>query len=272
MKFLSKDARRKLKDIELFVLDIDGTFSISGKFFEGSLKFAVNVERKSKKFVFLTNNSNKSLEEYLEEFEKNGLFLDSEQVFTAGIETAEYLYEKFGSKKIYIVGTSAIKDIFERAGHKVVEHDPEIVVVTFDKSLNYEKLAKASTFVSQGKLFVITNPDLNCPSRDGPVPDTGAIASVIVQTTGRKPDIVFGKPEPLILEMVMKKFNVQKHKTCVVGDRLYTDILLGIRAEVLTILVLTGEAKEEDVHRLGITPDIIANDIGEIADFLGDSE
>lgn len=267
MKILTQNSLDKLQKVKLFVLDIDGTFSLSGNLFPGSIEFANSVNKANKKFVFLTNNSNKSIDEYLKEFKKNGIEISPNQIFTAGIETAEYLYDKFGPKKIFLVGNKSIKDIFSNAGHIIVENEePDIVVVTFDTTLTYEKLAKASNHVSKGKLFVLTNPDLNCPSKDGPIPDTGSIASVISNATGKKPDIVFGKPDPLILEMIMKKHNVTKEETCVIGDRLYTDILLGKRADVLTILVLTGEAKEEDVKN--IKPDIIASEIGEISNYI----
>ncbi|MBT1248629.1 MULTISPECIES: HAD-IIA family hydrolase [unclassified Thermosipho (in: thermotogales)] len=267
MKLISKNALEKLKKVKLFVLDIDGTFSLSGNLLPGSIAFAEKTKKLNKNFVFLTNNSNKSIESYIKEFSKNGLSITENQIFTAGIETAEYLFDKFGPKKVFIVGNNEIKNIFEKAGHTVVETlDPEVVIVTFDNTLNYEKLAKASSYVSKGKLFVLTNPDLNCPSSIGPIPDTGAIASVITKATGKKPDIVFGKPDPLILEMIMKKNNVVKEETCVIGDRLYTDILLGKRAGVLTILVLTGEAKESDITN--IKPDIIAKDIGEISQHI----
>jgi NagD protein len=267
MKILTKDSLKKLENIKLFVLDIDGTFSLSGKLFPGSIEFANTVLKANKKFVFLTNNSNKSIDDYLLEFKNAGLSINADQIFTAGIETAEYLIEKFGPKKIYLVGNKAIKQVFENIGHKVVDsEEPDIVVVTFDTTLNYEKLAKACNYVSKGKLFVLTNPDLNCPSKDGPIPDTGAIASIITKATGKEPDIIFGKPDPLILEMIMQKNNVKKEETCVIGDRLYTDILLGKRAGMLTILVLTGEAKESDIKN--IKPDIIAQEIGEISKYI----
>ncbi|MBO8139082.1 MAG: HAD-IIA family hydrolase [Thermosipho sp. (in: Bacteria)] len=269
MIFLNDNSRNKLKKIKLFVLDIDGTFSLSGKPLPGAKEFISTIKNQNKHFVFLTNNSNKSLEEYVFEFKKHNIDVSKKQIFTAGIETAEYIYQKFGRRKIYIVGTNAIKEIFSKYGHEVVENEePDIVVISFDKSLTYEKLAKASVYVSKGKLFVLTNPDLNCPSKDGPIPDTGSIASVIEKASDKKPNIVFGKPDPLILEMIIKKFNVKKEETCVIGDRLYTDILLGIRAEVTTILVLTGEAKGEDIKNSNIKPDIIAKDLGEIAKFI----
>ncbi|HCI29218.1 MAG TPA: HAD family hydrolase [Fervidobacterium sp.] len=266
--FLRDNSLEQLKQCKLFILDIDGTFYLSGKPFDGSKKFVDTLDSQGKKLVFLTNNSNRTIESYIEEFSKFGFNLSNDQILTAGVATAQYLFEEFGKKRVYIVGTDDIKTEFARAGHVVVEDDPEIVVVTFDKTLTYEKLKKATLFVSRGAIFVVTNPDLNCPSSEGPLPDSGAIASVIRKATGLYPNIVFGKPQPRLIEIVMKQNNIKPAETCMIGDRLYTDILAGIQAGVLTVLVLTGEATKEEIKRSPIKPDIIAHHIGEIAELL----
>lgn len=259
---------QKIKQCELFILDIDGTFYLSGTPFKGSRKFVETVNLLGKKFIFLTNNSNRTIDSYLEEFEKIGFSLKKEQFVTAGVATAEYLYEEFGPSKVYIVGTEDIKTEFARIGHHVVEENPDIVIVTFDKTLTYEKIKKATQFVSNGALFVVTNPDLNCPTDEGPIPDAGAIASVIRKASGVYPNIIFGKPEPKLIEMVIRHYNVNPSQVCVIGDRLYTDILAGIQAGTQTILVLTGEATVEQVKKSPIKPHIIVKDIGVTADIL----
>jgi len=265
---LKEGAKERIESCELFILDIDGTFYLSGKPFEGSRKFVDALGRLGKKLVFLTNNSNRTIESYINEFEEMGIKLSRNQIVTAGVATAEYLLEEFGPKRVYIVGTDDIKYEFQRVGHTVVEEDPEVVVVTFDKTLTYEKIKKATQFISKGALFVVTNPDLNCPSSEGPLPDAGAIASAIRKASGVYPNIIFGKPEPKLIEMVIRHNNVGKNETCMVGDRLYTDILAGIQAGTWTVLVLTGEATMEQVQKSPIKPHLIAKDIGVLADIL----
>ncbi|MEJ5258118.1 MAG: HAD-IIA family hydrolase [Fervidobacterium sp.] len=265
---ISENAKERIGKCQLFILDIDGTFYISGKLFDGSKRFYEAIKRQSRKMVFLTNNSNRTLESYVEEFKDMGIEISKEQIVTAGVATAQYLYDEFGSKKVYVVGTEDIKLEFQNAGHQVVEDNPEIVVVTFDKTLTYEKLKKATQFISKGALFVVTNPDLNCPSDEGPLPDAGAIASLIRKASGMYPNIVFGKPEPKLIEMVMKHNNVTKEETCMVGDRLYTDILAGLQAGTLTCLVLTGEATLEQAEKNPIKPHLVAKDIGTLADII----
>lgn len=265
---LKEGTKERIKSCELFILDIDGTFYLSGKPFEGSRKFVDALGRLGKKLVFLTNNSNRTIESYINEFEEMGIKLSRNQIVTAGVATAEYLLEEFGPKRVYIVGTDDIKYEFQRVGHTVVEEDPEVVVVTFDKTLTYEKIKKATQFISKGALFVVTNPDLNCPSSEGPLPDAGAIASAIRKASGVYPNIIFGKPEPKLIEMVIRHNNVGKNETCMVGDRLYTDILAGIQAGTWTVLVLTGEATMEQVQKSPIKPHLIAKDIGVLADIL----
>jgi len=265
---IKEGAKERIMNCKLFILDIDGTFYLSGKLFDGSKRFLEVLKELGKKIVFLTNNSNRTIDSYIEEFSNLGIGLSREQIVTAGVATAEYLYEEFGPKHVYIVGTEDIKYEFSRAGHVVVEDDPEVVVVTFDKSLTYEKLKKATQFISKGALFVVSNPDLNCPSDEGPLPDAGAIASLVRKASGMYPNIVFGKPEPKLIEMVVKHNNVSKEETCMVGDRLYTDILAGIQAGTWTALVLTGEATLEEAQKSPIKPHIVAKDIGTIADIL----
>ncbi|ANE42272.1 MAG: HAD-IIA family hydrolase [Fervidobacterium sp.] len=265
---MKEGAKERIKNCELFILDIDGTFYLSGKPFEGSRKFVDALGRLGKKLVFLTNNSNRTIESYINEFEEMGIKLGRNQIVTAGVATAEYLLEEFGPKRVYIVGTDDIKYEFQRVGHTVVEEDPEVVVVTFDKTLTYEKIKKATQFVSKGALFVVTNPDLNCPSSEGPLPDAGAIASAVRKASGVYPNIIFGKPEPKLIEMVIRHNNVGKNEACMVGDRLYTDILAGIQAGTWTVLVLTGEANMEQVQKSPIKPHLIAKDIGVLADIL----
>ncbi|MEN3043089.1 MAG: HAD-IIA family hydrolase [Fervidobacterium sp.] len=265
---LKQGTIERIKRCSLFILDIDGTFYLSGKPFEGSKKFVDTMNQLGRKFIFLTNNSNRTIDSYVEEFRNIGFDLKKEQFITAGVATAEYLLEEFGPSKVYLVGTDDMKKEFERVGHSVVETDPSIVVVTFDKTLTYEKIKKATKFVSEGALFVVTNPDLNCPSDEGPLPDAGAIASVIRKASGVYPNITFGKPEPKLLEMIMRHYNITPNETCMVGDRLYTDILAGIQAGTWTILVLTGEATKEQAEKSPIKPHLIVPDIGFIADII----
>ena len=154
---INEEAIKRLKNVELFVLDIDGTFYVSKQLVDGAQKFSNLLKTQGKKLVFLTNNSNKSKQEYIEEFESIGYPISEKEIYTAGIATAEYIKKQFGSKKIYLVGTPSIIQEYKRYNHEIVEDSPEMVVVTFDKTLTYEKLAKASVFISRGALFIATN-------------------------------------------------------------------------------------------------------------------
>lgn len=263
-----KGGLERINRCKLFILDIDGTFYLSGKPFDGSKLFYETLLKTGRKLVFLTNNSNRSINSYLEEFRELGFELTREQIVTAGVATAEYLFDEFGPKRVYVVGTEEIKDEFRRVGHILVENEPEIVVVTFDLTLTYEKIKKATIFVSRGALFVVTNPDLNCPSIDGPLPDAGAIASVIRKASGVYPNIVFGKPEPKLIDMIVRRHALSPNETCVVGDRIYTDILAGIRSGTFTVLVLTGESTTEDGLRGPVRPHLIVQDIGVLAKLI----
>lgn len=158
--------------------------------------------------------------------------------------------------------------VFEKYGHLLVEEDPDFVVLGFDKTLTYEKLKKACILLRSGKKYIATHPDVNCPSKEGPIPDAGSIMAAIEASTGRRPDIIVGKPNPLVVEVISRKFNVSKEKMAMVGDRLYTDIRLGKNAGIVSILVLTGETTLEDLESSGIKPDFVFKSLKELCEAI----
>ncbi|AEH50422.1 HAD-superfamily hydrolase, subfamily IIA [Pseudothermotoga thermarum DSM 5069] len=258
---------RDLKDIELFLLDMDGTFYLGNKLLPGSIEFVDTLRKQGKNFMFLTNNSSNDSESYAEKLRKMGL--DGKiEVFTSGDATGIFLKERYGTLRIFLVGTKKLAKTFEKYGHKIVQEDPEIVVLGYDTEINYEKLAKACIYLRKNLLYVATHPDINCPSLEGPLPDAGSYIALIEKSTGRLPDYIVGKPNPLMLEMVMKKTGVSREKIAMVGDRLYTDIEFARRSGILSILVLTGETTLEDLRNSSIKPDIVVENIGELAKLL----
>ena len=265
---LREGTLEKLRKCKIFILDIDGTFYVSKQVFPESWKFVKKMDEQGKKIIFYTNNSNLTIDNYIKEFKSFGYSLGKDEIYTAGVLAAEFLFNKYGSMRLFIVGTSDIISEFRKAGHVIDDRDPEAVICTFDKELTYWKIARACQLVGKGKKFIITNPNLTCPNTNGLIPDTASIASVITSVVGRKPDYVFGKPNPDSVKYILEKIGVKPEESCVVGDTLTTDILLGINSSILSILVLTGECGFEDVRKSGIVPDIVAKDLGEVADYM----
>ncbi len=232
----------KLKTIEYFLLDLDGTIYLGDRLIDGAADFLRTLESRGKKAFFLTNNSSKNRFSYRDKLKRLGIEVDPDQVFTSGEATAIYLRQNRPGAKIFLLGTPLLADEFRWAGFELIEQgEPDCVVLGFDTTLTYEKLWKACDYIREGTPFIATHPDLNCPVGAGKyMPDAGAMIKCIEASTGITP-VVIGKPNRYMIDSLNAKHNIERGKIAVVGDRLYTDIRLGYDAGLATILVLSGE-------------------------------
>lgn len=259
----------KLKDKKLFLFDIDGTLAVENTLFDGSLELLKYIEQIGGKSYFITNNSTKSGLDYVEKFKKWNLETEENQFITSGYMTIEYLKENYGSSKIFVLGTSSFIKELRKNNLDVtedVEEDIACVVVGFDSELTYQKLVKACEILSRSSApYIATNPDLCCPASFGFMPDCGSICQMLENSTGRVP-LYMGKPNKEVVELCISRSGYSKDEVLVVGDRLYTDIACGIYSDVDTCLVLTGEAKEEDISETIFKPTYCMKDVEELLD------
>ena len=257
--------KHKLKDIKLFVLDMDGTIYLGDKILPGAIEFVTTARKMGKKVIFFTNNASKNPNNYVDKLQRMGFGGKREEVVTAGDVTIEFLKKNHPNQPVYLVGTPALEQSFTEAGI-VLSENAGIVVSSFDTTLTYEKLVIACDLIRNGAIFYCTHPDFNCPTETGFIPDSGAIAALITASTGAIPKY-FGKPHRETAEMISDLFGVSFDETAIVGDRLYTDIALGKNNGLLSVLVLSGETKIEDVNDSN-SPDIILDGIGEILNYI----
>lgn len=259
---------KSLKDIKCFLLDMDGTFYLGDKLIPGALDFLRYLKSTGREYLFLTNNSSKNRDFYTAKLKKMGVSeITENNVFTSGEATAIYLNKLNRGKRVYLVGTPYLESELKRFGIDIVEDEPDHVVVGFDTTLTYDKLWKACDYIRQGVNYIATHPDLNCPIEGGYMPDCGAIIAFIKASTGQEPFIV-GKPYPEIINSVFEKTGLGPDRLAIVGDRLYTDIKTGINAGITSILVLTGETKEEDLEKSDVKPDYVLQSIGDIVSLM----
>ena len=261
-----------LKDIKCFVLDMDGTFYLGYTLIDGSLEFIETVEDQGKDFLFLTNNSSRSGEYYVEKLRNMDCHVEKDKVFTSGEATAIYLSKKRRGQSVYVLGTKFLKDELAEYDIAIVEDDPDLVVIGFDTTLTYEKMSKVCTYIRNGVPFIATHPDFNCPTEDGMIPDIGAILAFIEASTEQRPELIVGKPHGEIVESLLEKTGCKKEEIAIVGDRLYTDIATGVNHGILSILVLTGETSIDDVETSSVKPDMIFDSLKAISDQLRKEE
>ncbi len=258
----------KLSTVRGFLLDMDGTFYLSDRLLEGALRFIDVLREQGKEFLFLTNNSSKQGRQYAEKITRLGLPLGEESVLTSGEATAMYLNREHRGADIFLMGTPYLEDEFRRHGFRLVEDNPEFLVLGFDQTLTYKKLWQLCDFVRAGVPYIATHPDFNCPTETGWMPDVGAMIAFVKAATGREPDLVVGKPNRLIVDAAAAKMNLQVSDLAMIGDRLYTDIALGQASGIVTVLVLSGETKVEDLKDSPFRPDYTFQNLAGVADWL----
>jgi 4-nitrophenyl phosphatase len=267
---------------KLFVLDMDGTFYLGDKLLPGSLDFIGKLRHAGKRTLFFTNNSSATSEFYNKKLKKMGLAISEKDIITSGDVTIDFLKTHYPGKKIYLVATGSVIRNFARAGIELangagsrmkcgsnagLDTSVDAVVIAFDKSLTYEKIKKACSFIRSGAVFIATHPDLNCPTEDGYIPDCGSICAMINASTGVKPRYL-GKPFSETLNSIISMSGVSPEEIVFVGDRLYTDISIGFNNGISTILVLSGETKRSDLVSSAIQPDLVVESLSELSKYL----
>ena len=181
------EKREILKETELFVLDMDGTFYLDTDVLDGALDFLEEVKKAGKRYVFFTNNSSKSPKTYIDKLAKMGCYIKRNQIITSGDVMIQYLKEYYPEKKVYLVGTPDLEENFRENGILLTGEMPDVVVIGFDMTLTYEKLERACTYIRNGAVFLATHLDINCPTKDGFIPDCGAMCAAISLSTGKEP-------------------------------------------------------------------------------------
>jgi HAD superfamily hydrolase (TIGR01457 family) len=256
-----------LADIRLFLLDMDGTFYLGNKLLPGSLDFMRYLEKTGRDHLFLTNNSSRNASHYAQKLTKLGWPAKPDEILTSGEATALYLGGLKPAARIFLLGTPDLEAEFATHGFVLTQEDPDFVVLGFDMTLTYAKLVSACDLIRDGVPFIATHPDINCPTETGYIPDCGAMAALVTASTGARPKVI-GKPNREIIDAMFRKKPVERAQVAMVGDRLYTDVLMGHNAGVSTVLVLSGEAKEEDIAAAPAKPDYVVAGLGALHEAL----
>lgn len=260
--------KRPLSDIKVYLLDMDGTFYIGSKILPTSYEFIKNAEAAGVEFVFLTNNSSKNRYDYVKKLAGMNYHCGPERILSSGEATTRYLKKRKPGARVYLVGTPSLEQEFVEEGFILTDTEPDFAVLGFDTTLTYEKLWKFCDHIRRGVPYIATHPDINCPidTDTGFMPDIGSMMKLIETSTGGlQPEVIIGKPYGHIVDAAAEKFGVTREQVAMVGDRLATDIALGPRNGITSILVLTGEATLEDVERSDIKPDYIFSDLGALS-------
>ncbi len=264
--YFGKEAS-ELQNKKLFLLDMDGTIYMENDLYDGTLDLLERIRANGGRYVFVTNNSSRSVEAYLDKVHAMGIPADAENFFTSTQAAILYLLERYPGAKVFCMGTRSFVRELQEAGIRVteaVEDDVDLILLGFDTELTFEKLWNACDLLRRDIPYIATHPDLVCPVSIGYVPDCGSVCQMLENATGRRP-VVIGKPEPTMIDIAREKFGYTREETVVIGDRLYTDIASGNNAGVTTICVLSGEATLKDIEESLDQPTYVFESVKEIA-------
>ncbi|KAF9316152.1 hypothetical protein BG003_002296 [Podila horticola] len=277
---------------DTFLLDCDGVLWHGSHVIDGILDTIDFLRKNGKRLVFVTNNSTLSRANYVKKFARLGIQASEKDIFSSAFATAVYLRNILNfpaDKRVYVIGESGIVDelkavgiettgasndngvVMTHADFGTIQQDPTIgaVVCGFDLNLNYTKLAKAFTYLNnkeQGAHFILTNDDTTFPAPNGIYPGTGALCAPLVTSLKRQP-LVMGKPNKPMLDCFFSNYHTDPSRTCMVGDRLDTDIDFGAQGGIATLMVLTGVSTEQEAldPEQPIKPTFIIQSFGELA-------
>jgi len=254
---------QELRSRKAFICDMDGVIYHGNRLLPGVFEFLDWLNSSNKDFVFLTNSSTRTPRELREKLLRLGLDVDEKHFYTSAIATATFLSQQCPGGSAFVIGDTGITNALYNAGFSMNDENPDYVVVGESSNYNFEKLTHAVNLVRNGAKLIGTNPDLTGPTETGIVPATGALIAPIELATGAKAYFV-GKPNPLMMRNALKRLGARREDTAIIGDRMDTDVLAGIEAEITTVLVLSGVTNRQDITRFAYHPNYILNGVGEI--------
>lgn len=267
----------KINNIQGVILDLDGTVYLGEVALPGAVEAIAELRRCGKRMLFVSNKPLEPRLTYARKLTRLGIPTLEEDVITSAGVLGAYLAKHAPTLRCYVVGEENLKTELREHGIKIVDElvdqDPQdviqpngidAVVVAFDRTLDYRKLNTAYQALARGARFFATNGDTTCPMPDGAIPDAGAILKYMEQLTGRTPEVVAGKPSPLIMEVAQDRLALPAEQCIVIGDRLETDIRMGKEAGMYAAVVLTGVTKREDVLLAPFPPDLILNSLADL--------
>ena len=262
--FRSESALKRLRAVETFILDLDGTVYLSDALLPGAAAFIEFLRRTGRRFVFITNNSSRTADEYAAKLTRLGIAAAPDDIYTSLDATLAWLARQKG-RRVLPLGTPSFVEKVRAEGYEITGQRPDWVLLGFDQTLTYEKIRAAARALLDGAGFVATHPDLVCPTAEGPIPDTGSFIRMFEAATGKSP-FICGKPYPVMVEGVLARLAGRPEKAAIIGDRVYTDMAMGRAAGILAVLVLSGETTADAAEKApdGHRPDIIFEDLAAV--------
>lgn len=263
--------------IEGYIFDLDGTIYTGENALPGAVELVAKLRQLGKKTLFISNKPLEPRQVYAEKLTRLGIPTSTEDVLNSACILGRYLSTHLPGLNLYVIGEESLRQELRSYGLSVVDElwnqdstqvlntsSIDAVVVAFDRTLNYRKINTAYQALSSGARFFATNADKACPMPAGKIPDAGATLAMLEYLSGRKVELVAGKPSQLIIQAALDILSLHASSCLLIGDRMETDIRMGIEAGMKTALVLTGVSSQFDLAEADFQPDLVLNDLTEM--------
>jgi len=246
-----------------FICDMDGVLYHGNRLLPGASDFVDWLQKNDKKYLFLTNSSERSPRELREKLARLGIDVPADVFYSSALATAAFLKSQCPDGSCYVIGENGLINALYDAGFSMNDINPDFVVIGESRNYNYDKIERAINLVLGGARLIGANPDLTGPVENGIAPATKALIAPIELATRRQAYYV-GKPNPLMMRHALKKLGCRREETAIVGDRMDTDIVAGIESEIDTVLVLSGVTRAEELSLFPWRPHLVCNGVGDI--------
>ncbi|HOA33006.1 MAG: HAD-IIA family hydrolase [Clostridiales bacterium] len=258
------------ENAKCLILDMDGTVYLGNTLIEGSDRFLKEISKKGIDFKFFTNNSSHNAASCVNKLRRLGFDYDESKIIISSYVTIDFIKKNRAGKKVYLLGNDNLTGDFAKAGIPLTtdRDEADIVVLGFDTSITYKKIEDAAYIIARGKEYISTHPDVNCPTDYGFMPDNGSFISLFKTSTGREPDLIMGKPYSHTVDYVCSATGCSKDEIVFIGDRMETDIYIGVKNGVKTALVLSGVTSEESMKTYPFAPTVYAENLEALLKFF----
>ena len=246
-----------------YICDMDGVIYHGNMLLPGVPEFVDFLKREDKRFLFLTNSSERAPRELQQKLLRMGLDVDESHFYTSALATAAFLKQQCPGGSVYVIGEPGLVGALYDAGFTMNDVNPDYVVMGETRTYAYDKIERAVSLVRGGAKLIGTNPDLTGPIEGGIAPACKALMSPIELATGRNAYYV-GKPNPLMMRNGIRLLGVESHEAAIIGDRMDTDIVAGVESEIDTVLVLSGVTTEHEMRKFAYRPRYVLQGVGEI--------
>ena len=246
-----------------WLFDLDGTVYLGDALIPGAADTIAALRAAGRRVAFLSNKPLYTREDYAEKLTRLGVPTRPEEVVNSSIVLARHLRRLDGGAPVFVIGEPPLIGELRAHGFEVrADADVRWVVIAFDRTFDYAKLNTALQAVRRHDARLIaTNPDRTCPTAEGEIPDCAGMMAAVEAVTGKTVEVVVGKPSPIILEVALQTLGVEARDCVMVGDRIETDIVMGKRLGLATVLVLSGITRGDDPRIAELRPDLVVDSI-----------